>query len=137
LKGPRKQAGRSHRHDLARPRSELYWKPACGLQGGRASTTVAPMSQIMSPLAFLRFDTLASALWAGLFLAIGWVFASQIQQVLELLSTLGTVAIVVLVVVAAACLVLRAVKGFSPVRALTGGIDGWVASGPATAAPGT
>lgn len=28
LKGPRKQAGRSHRHDLSRPRSEAYWKSA-------------------------------------------------------------------------------------------------------------
>jgi membrane protein DedA with SNARE-associated domain/rhodanese-related sulfurtransferase len=61
----------------------------------------------MSLLAFLGFDTLAGAIWAGLFLAIGWVFAGQIQQVLELLSTLGTVAIVVLFVVAAAYLVLR------------------------------
>lgn len=136
-------------------------------------------------LAFLGFDTLAGALWAGLFLAIGWVFASQIQQVLDLLSTLGSVAAAVLGVLAAAYLVLRywrrlfrqglalprvgelvlycncpneasaaravhllAAKGFTRVRALSGGIDGWVASGhgiefdapavpaPATAAPG-
>jgi len=61
----------------------------------------------MSLLAFLGFDTLAGAIWAGLFLAIGWVFASQIQQVLDLLSTLGTVAVAVLLVVAAAYLALR------------------------------
>lgn len=61
----------------------------------------------MSLLAFLGFDTLAGAVWAGLFLGIGWVFASQVQQVLELLSTLGTVAIAVLVAVAAAYLALR------------------------------
>ena len=28
LKGPRKQAGRSHRRDLTRPRDEAYWKSA-------------------------------------------------------------------------------------------------------------
>lgn len=61
----------------------------------------------MSLLAFVAFDTLAGAIWAGLFLGIGWVFASQVQQVLDLLSTLGTVASGVLVVVAAAYLGLR------------------------------
>jgi rhodanese-related sulfurtransferase len=61
----------------------------------------------MSVLAFLGFATLSAALWAGLFLGIGWVFAQQIQQALDMLSTLGAVAAGLLLLIAAAYLALR------------------------------
>ena len=61
----------------------------------------------MSLLAFLGFATLSAALWAGLFLGIGWVFASQIQQALDMLSTLGGVAAGLLLLIAGAYLALR------------------------------
>ena len=61
----------------------------------------------MSLGAFVGFDTLAAAIWAALFLGLGWVFADQIQQVLDLLSTLGLVAAGGLALVAAAYLALR------------------------------
>ena len=41
----------------------------------------------MSLGAFIGFDTAASAIWAGLFLGLGWAFADQIQRVIDLLST--------------------------------------------------
>lgn len=40
--------------------------------------------------AFLRYDGLGAALWAGLGLALGAVFADQVESVLETLSQLGT-----------------------------------------------
>lgn len=61
----------------------------------------------MSLAAFLGFETLAAAIWAGLFLGLGWVFADQIQQVMDMLSALGMVAVVALVVIVAAYLALR------------------------------
>jgi rhodanese-related sulfurtransferase len=61
----------------------------------------------MSLLAFLGFATLSAALWAGLFLGIGWVFAYQIQQALDMLSTLGVVSAGLLLLIAGAYLTLR------------------------------
>ena len=61
----------------------------------------------MSLTAFLGFETLAAAIWASLFLGLGWIFADQIQRVMDLLSTLGVVAVVALLVVAAAYLAVR------------------------------
>ncbi len=61
----------------------------------------------MSIVAFLGFETLAAAIWAGLLMALGWVFASQIEQVLDVLETLGAAAVGVLVVLVAAYLALR------------------------------
>jgi membrane protein DedA with SNARE-associated domain/rhodanese-related sulfurtransferase len=61
----------------------------------------------MSLVAFLGFETLAAAIWASLFLGIGWIFADQIQRVMDLLSTLGVVAVVALLVIVAVYLALR------------------------------
>lgn len=61
----------------------------------------------MSLGAFLGFETLAATIWAALFLGIGWVFADQIQQVMDLLSALGTAALLVFAIVVAAYLALR------------------------------
>ena len=43
----------------------------------------------MSWPAFVGSRHCPAAIWAALFLGLGWAFADQIQQVLELLSTLG------------------------------------------------
>ncbi len=61
----------------------------------------------MSLVEFIGFDLLGSAVWAALFLGIGWVFAGQIQQALDLLSTLGAMAGVALAVAVAAFVALR------------------------------
>jgi membrane protein DedA with SNARE-associated domain/rhodanese-related sulfurtransferase len=73
------------------------------------SVVAPPMAGAMgmSLLAFLGFATLSAALWAGLFLGIGWVFANQIQQALDMLSALGAVAAGLLLLIAAAYLGLR------------------------------
>ena len=47
----------------------------------------------MSALAFLGWETLAAAIWAGVLMAVGMVFSAQIQQVLEVLSRLGVAAL--------------------------------------------
>lgn len=57
--------------------------------------------------AFAFFDALAALAWAMLFLAIGALFAQQIQAVLDALSTTGVAAAVVLVALACAYLALR------------------------------
>lgn len=61
----------------------------------------------MSLAAFAGFETLAAAIWAGLLMGVGWVFAGQIQQVLDLLATLGVAAFEALAALAAAYLALR------------------------------
>jgi membrane protein DedA with SNARE-associated domain/rhodanese-related sulfurtransferase len=73
------------------------------------SVVAPPMAGAMgmSVPVFLGFATLSATLWAGLFLGIGWVFATQIQQALDMLSTLGAVAAGSLVLIAAAYLALR------------------------------
>jgi len=73
------------------------------------SVVAPPMAGAMgmSVLAFLGFATLSAALWAGLFLGIGWVFAQQIQKALDMLSTLGVVSAGLLLLIAAAYLALR------------------------------
>ena len=58
----------------------------------------------MSALAFLGWETLAAAIWAGVLMAVGVVFSAQIQQVLELISTLGVAALEVLAAVVGAYL---------------------------------
>ena len=47
----------------------------------------------MSALAFLGWETLAAAIWAGVLMAVGVVFSAQIQRVLEVLSRLGVAAL--------------------------------------------
>ena len=59
----------------------------------------------MSALAFLGWDTLAAAIWAGGLMAVGMVFSAQIQQVLAVLASLGVAALEGLAVVALAYLV--------------------------------
>jgi membrane protein DedA with SNARE-associated domain/rhodanese-related sulfurtransferase len=73
------------------------------------SVVAPPMAGAMgmSLLAFLGFATLSAALWAGLFLGIGWAFSQQIQQALDMLSTLGAVAAGLLLLMAGAYLALR------------------------------
>ena len=61
----------------------------------------------MSLGAFVGFDTLASAIWAGLFLGLGSAFADQIQRVMDLLSTLGLAAAIGLALLAAAYVAVR------------------------------
>ncbi len=61
----------------------------------------------MSLGAFLGFETLAAAIWAGLLIGLGWAFAGQIQQVLDVLATLGIVAVEGLVALVAIYLALR------------------------------
>ena len=59
----------------------------------------------MSALAFLGWETLAAAIWAGVLMAVGMVFSAQIQQVLEVLSSLGVAALEALAVAVVAYLV--------------------------------
>jgi membrane protein DedA with SNARE-associated domain/rhodanese-related sulfurtransferase len=61
----------------------------------------------MSSWRFLAFETLAALLWAGVFLALGWLFREQIQAVLDALANAGGVATAALVVVVAAMLARR------------------------------
>ena len=61
----------------------------------------------MSLAAFVGFDALAGAIWAGLFLGLGWIFADQIQQVTDMLSALGMTAVAVVAVAVAAYVALR------------------------------
>lgn len=61
----------------------------------------------MSLGAFLGFETLGAALWAGLLMGAGWAFADQIQQALDMLATLGVAAVGVLAVLVAIYLALR------------------------------
>ena len=47
----------------------------------------------MSALAFLGWETLAAAIWAGVLMTVGMLFSAQIQQVLAVLSSLGVAAL--------------------------------------------
>ena len=58
----------------------------------------------MSALAFLGWETLAAAIWAGVLMVVGMLFSAQIQQVLTVLATLGVVALEGLAVVVLAYL---------------------------------
>jgi membrane protein DedA with SNARE-associated domain/rhodanese-related sulfurtransferase len=62
----------------------------------------------MSALAFLGWETLAAAIWAGALMGVGVVFSAQIQQVLAVLSALGVAALEALAAAAAAYLVYLA-----------------------------
>lgn len=61
----------------------------------------------MSMLAFVGWELLAAAIWAGLLMAVGMVFSAQVQQVLNLLSAMGVAALEALAVVIVAYLVWR------------------------------
>ncbi len=61
----------------------------------------------MSTRAFVGYEMLASAVWAGCFLVLGFVFRGQIQAVLDSLSTMGGGALVALAIVVIAYLALR------------------------------
>lgn len=61
----------------------------------------------MSLAAFVGFETLAAAIWAGLLMGTGWAFAGEIQRVLDLLATLGVAAFEALAAFGAVYLALR------------------------------
>lgn len=62
-------------------------------------TVAPPLAGIfhMRVRRFLLFDGLGSLLWAGSFLAVGFVFSEQIEHVAERLSSLGSGMLVVLI----------------------------------------
>lgn len=62
------------------------------------SMVSVPMAGAMRvrPVAFLRYDALGAALWAGGGLLLGLLFADQVQNVLDWLSLLGTRAVLLL-----------------------------------------
>jgi membrane protein DedA with SNARE-associated domain len=68
------------------------------------STVAPPLAGVIGmPLAsFLVFSALAGAVWGGAYIALGWLFSSQLEMVAEYLSELGTWAGVLLGAVAAA-----------------------------------
>ena len=77
---------------------------------------VPGLSMVSVPLAgamqartssFLSYDGLGAALWASVGLALGAIFASQVESVLEILSQLGTGAGVLVGLVLAAYITLR------------------------------
>jgi len=61
----------------------------------------------MSVARFIGFDTLAAVIWSAAFLVPGWIFSSQIQQVLEAMAEAGAAALLVLVLAVGAGLGLR------------------------------
>lgn len=56
------------------------------------NTAAPPMAGVfhMRRGRFLLFDTIGALVWVVTFVAIGWIFGNQIEQILELLSTFGT-----------------------------------------------
>ena len=66
---------------------------------------------------FAAFETVSAVLWTGLFMGVGAVFSTQIEQALNILSTTGAVATGVLVLLVAGHLGLRYRR-----RALLGGL---------------
>lgn len=63
------------------------------------STVAPPLVGAMGlrPAAFIVFDGLGSLLWVGVAVSLGYVFASQIDYVLDALANAGSVALVLLV----------------------------------------
>ena len=61
----------------------------------------------MSLLTFTSFEIVSAALWTGLFMGVGAVFNTQIEQTLDVLSTTGVVATSVLALLIAAYLGFR------------------------------
>jgi|SRR5262245_10181428 len=63
------------------------------------STVAPPLAGIvrMPVLQFTGLSLLAGVLWAGAFVAVGWIFSSQLELVAEYAARLGSWAIVVVV----------------------------------------
>ena len=61
------------------------------------STVAPPLAGIvgMSVLQFTAFSAVGGVLWAGAFVAVGWIFSSQLELVAEYASRLGAWAIVI------------------------------------------
>src|SRR5271170_4274072 len=55
------------------------------------STVAPPLAGIfhMRARRFLLFDAMGSALWAGTFLGLGYIFSGQIERIAERLASLG------------------------------------------------
>ena len=121
------EAGRRHGHRVMRLLCKISLSPdSCVRQsesliqrwGGRSllaakflpgiSVVAAPMAGAlhMSVTRFVAFDVLAGAVWSAVFLALGFVLADQIQQVLDMLASAGLVALGALLLLAVG-LVLR------------------------------
>jgi membrane protein DedA with SNARE-associated domain len=75
------------------PRSLLFAKFLPGL-----GTVAPPLAGIfrMKPHRFLFFDALGALLWAGTYLAIGFVFSGEIERIATHASTLGGWLLVIL-----------------------------------------
>lgn len=76
-----------HAFDRYGPASLLFCKFVPGL-----STVAPPMagSSGMSLIRFVLLDFVGASLWAGSFLATGWLFRRETERALEILSRLGT-----------------------------------------------
>jgi len=122
------QAGRHYGHRVMRLLCRISLSPdTCvrqsealiGRWGGSslvAAKFVPGVSVVAAPMAgalgmsigrFVAFEVLAALVWTGAFLALGVVFSSQIQQVLDVMAGTGAVAFGVLVLAVAAMLALR------------------------------
>jgi rhodanese-related sulfurtransferase len=55
----------------------------------------------MSLVRFTLFDAFAGLIWTGVFVALGWVFSQQIQEVLVAMANAGSVGLALLVVLIA------------------------------------
>ncbi len=55
------------------------------------NTAAPPMAGVfhMRRARFLLFDMIGALVWVGTFIALGWVFANQIERVVEVVSTFG------------------------------------------------
>ncbi len=72
----------------------------------------------MSWRTFLVYELIGAALWTALYLGLGMLFSTQIQQILDVMANAGTVALVVLLLVLAALLALRYWRRRSFLRAV-------------------
>ncbi|MED5622000.1 DedA family protein/thiosulfate sulfurtransferase GlpE [Ideonella sp. BN130291] len=122
------QAGRHYGHRVMRLLCRISLSPdTCvrqsealiGRWGGSslvAAKFVPGVSVVAAPMAgalgmsigrFVAFEVLAALVWTGAFLALGMVFSTQIQQVLDVMAGTGAVAFGVLVLALAAAVALR------------------------------
>ncbi|GAC1672709.1 MAG: DedA family protein/thiosulfate sulfurtransferase GlpE [Candidatus Acidiferrum sp.] len=86
------------------PRSLLFAKFLPGL-----GTVAPPLAGIfrMKPHRFLLFDALGSLLWAGTYLALGYVFSGEIERIAAHASTLGGWLLVLLLAALASYIVWK------------------------------
>ena len=88
----------------------LFFLPAKFIPGTGNLVAAAAGFAGVRPRVFLALDAVAVTLWAAVYIAVGWIFASRVEVAVGWMVGIGRFAAVAVVVLVAGAVVVRVIK---------------------------